>query len=177
MKIITKIFNVYKFDELTDEQKERVISNYYDINVDYDWWQYVYDDAKKIGLKIKDFDLDRDNYCKIEKIDSCYEIAQQILKNHGETCETYKDAKKFIEKWDQLVINCSNGIDLQKVSEENYDKFDEKVDELENEFLYNLSEDYKIMLQNEYDYLISSRAIIETLVSNDYDFTEEGNIY
>lgn len=36
---------VFKFDELTEEAKQSAIENLYDINVDYEWWEYTYEDA------------------------------------------------------------------------------------------------------------------------------------
>ena len=55
----TKTINLYSFDELREESKKKAIQNLWDINVDYDWWQFIYDDAKQIGLKLTGFDLDR----------------------------------------------------------------------------------------------------------------------
>lgn len=40
----TKTYNVYKFDELTNEQKEKAIENLRHINVDYDWSQWTIED-------------------------------------------------------------------------------------------------------------------------------------
>ena len=57
MKTLT--INLYQFSELSDEAKEKAISNLSDINVDFDWWTNTYEDAARIGLKITSFDLDR----------------------------------------------------------------------------------------------------------------------
>ena len=55
---------VYEFNELSEEAKEKAIEKLWNINVDYEWWDCVYDDAENIGLKIKEFDLDRGSYVK-----------------------------------------------------------------------------------------------------------------
>jgi hypothetical protein len=55
--------------------------------------------------------------------------------------------------------------------------FDNECKDIEAEFLNDILEDYSIILQNECDYLTSEESIKETLISNEYDFTEEGKIY
>jgi hypothetical protein len=47
---------VYKFDELSEEAQEIAIEQFSDINVDYDWYEFVYDDfseiCKTIGISV-----------------------------------------------------------------------------------------------------------------------------
>ena len=57
MRQETKIVNIYKYDELSDKAKENVLS--YFAELDYGWWEFTYDDAERIGLKITSFDLYR----------------------------------------------------------------------------------------------------------------------
>jgi hypothetical protein len=165
---------VYKFDELTSEAKKKAISQFLDTNVDYDWWKFVYDDAKTIGLKINGFDIGRGNYCKGELINSAIETANLIKLNHGDNCETYKTAVHFISQWNELVQKHSDGITLDKVSEENEYEFDKEVEGIENDFTKSICEDYRIILQKEYEYLTSEEAIIESIISNEYEFTKGG---
>ncbi len=54
---------------------------------------------------------------------------------------------------------------------------DGPIEDEEAEFLKSLLSDYLTMLQTDYNYLTSKEQIIETIESNDYDFTEEGKIY
>jgi len=168
---------VYKFSELSDEVKEKAIDNNRDINVSYDWWEFTYEDAANIGIKIQGFDIDRGSYCQIEFKGSALETAQKIVKEHGESCETYKTAKSFLTDYDKLVEKHSDGKDKTKVSEENEYDFDNEADELEEEFKKSISEDYRIILSNEYDYQTTDEAIKETIEANDYDFTIDGKIY
>ena len=62
-----------------------------------------------------------------------------------------------------------------------YGQFDleieNKLDEMSEEFLKSLLEDYRIILENEYEYLTSKEAILETIEANDYEFTADGTIY
>jgi len=38
MQTKTIVYNTWKYDELSEEQKQKVLNNYYDINVDSDFW-------------------------------------------------------------------------------------------------------------------------------------------
>jgi len=49
------------------------------------------------------------------------------------------------------------------------------LQEMEDDFLNSLIEDYSIILQNESEYLQSDEAIKETILANDYEFTKDGN--
>lgn len=159
---------IYKFDELNDKAKQKVIDQHSDINVSYNWWEGVYDDAKEIGLKIEEFDLDRADYCHGNFILAANEVAQNIFNNHGEVCNTYKTAEKFMGEW-QPVFN-------EYIQKEGT-QLEEKLMDIEKDFLTNLLEDYKKMLKEDYEYQISDEAIIETILANDYEFTADGIIF
>jgi hypothetical protein len=145
----TKTITLYNFDELTPEAQEKAIQNLWDINVDYSWWEFTYDDAKEIGLNITGFDLDHQKITG-EFINSALSCAQTILLTHGEMCETYKTAAKY-----QSTLASDND---------------------HNEFLLDLLEDYRMILQQDYDYRTSKTSIIETIKANEYTFTENGKL-
>lgn len=165
---------VYEFDELGAEAQEKAIEKFADINVDYEWWDCIYDDAKIVGIKIIGFNIDRGSYCKGKFEHSPEETAKLILEQHGESCETYKTAKEFLDDWDKLVVKYSDGITVSKVSEENEFEFDKEAEELEEEFTKSIFEDYRIILSKEYEYKTNREAIIETIKANEYLFTEDG---
>ncbi len=54
----TRTYQVCKFNELTDEQKQLAIQNYYDINTDHEWWDFAYEDFTTIG-KILGIDIEQ----------------------------------------------------------------------------------------------------------------------
>lgn len=168
-EIITR--NLYKFDELSDDAKDKAVERLYDINVDYDWWQWTYDDAEEIGLKLTGFDLDRGSYCKGEFINTAENVAQKIIENHGDTCETYKDAQNYLRDLEIAIAK-----NLEENADCDYPEDYLDTEEIDDEFLRNLLEDYRISLQKEWDYLTSREAIIETIESNDYEFDEDGNL-
>lgn len=164
---------LYKFSELSEEAKEKAIRDHSDINVNYEWWEFIYEDAKNIGLKLTGFDLDRHRHATGHFDLSACEVAQNILNEHGETCETYKTAESFLNEWNPVFA------DYMDENSENYEsnELEDDMQNMEDDFLKSLLEDYSIMLQNEYEYMTSKEAIIETIEANDYDFTEDGEIY
>ena len=174
MKTIT--INLYSFKELSPEAQQKVLEKYYDINVYSEWWDDTYEDAKNIGLKIDECDIERGNFCRGSFMKDSIEVADNIMKEHGETCETYKTAKEYKENWDKLVEKYSDGINKDCVTEDNEYDFDNEANELEGEFLKALLEDYLIMLRKDLEYKTSKEAIIETIECNDYTFTEDGDM-
>lgn len=151
----TKTITLYDFDELTPESQEKAIQNLSDINVDYEWWEYEYEDAEQIGLKITGFNLDSLSIYG-EFINSAFSCAELILQNHGEDSETHKTALKYID-----------GLKLEN---------SEFYKDNESEFLSDILEDYRIILQQEYDFRISREQIIETIKANEYTFTSDGKL-
>lgn len=164
---------VYKFDELTPEAQWKAIENLADINVMHEWWEFIYEDAKQIGLIINSFD---EHSCTGKLEVSLMECCDLIHKNHGEQCATYKTATDFELKWNELVTKYSDGITTDKVSEENESDFDNQADELETEFKHSLLEDYRILLNREYEYLTSREAIEESIRANEYEFLPNGKL-
>jgi hypothetical protein len=161
---------LFAINELTDEVKSKVLDKFRDINVNDDWRDSIYDDAKEIGLKITSFNLDRNRHAKGKFLLAANEVAQNILNNHGKSCETYKTASSFIEDW-QPIFN-----DYMDESSEKYEskETEEKLQEMEDSFLDSLLEDYSIMLQKEYEYLMEDKAVEETIIANEYQFLENG---
>ena len=39
---------VYKFSELSETSQQKAIEKLFDINVDCDWWEFVYEDFKNL---------------------------------------------------------------------------------------------------------------------------------
>lgn len=165
---------LYQFDELSEEAKEKALEEMRSISVNHEWWEFTYEDAKAIGLKITGFDLDRNRHAKGELLESATKVADLIIKNHGKDCNTHKLAIQFWADWDALVEKHSDGVNTTVVAEENEYDFDGEADELEKEFESNLLERYSWMLQQEYEYLTSDEAVAETIRANEYEFTEEG---
>jgi len=174
MRIDIKKTKVYKFNELPEDAKENALGKLYDININYDWWEFTYEDALQIGLKIDSFDIDRGSYCNGKFTESAESTADLIKANHGIDCETYKTAESYLKERDNIVDTAERDEDGELISE--YD-LDNKLNDIDAEFLKSILEDYLIILRKEYEYQTSEEAIIDTIEANDYEFTIEGKIY
>ena len=162
---------VYSFNELSESAKEKAREWHRNGALDYDWWQSTYDDAEQAGLKIKSFDLERNRHAKGEFISGAENCAWLIEKNHGDTCETYKTAKAFLAERDEAVNSAPKD---ENGELENERALDEKLDDIESDFLKSILEDYSIILQKEYEWLLSDEQVDESIIANDYTFTESG---
>lgn len=180
-EIITK---VYQFHELSDEAKEKAIEKLYDINVDYDWWDLTYDDAAEIGLVITEFDLGRGSYVKGKFIEYEIDVANKIIENHGDQCETYRTAQDYLVERRRLVAEqCQDEADQICEAFDYQEGFygidfnDLDTEDIDREFLRSLCEDYRIILQKEYEWLTSEESIIETIENGDFEFTKDGSVW
>lgn len=195
----TESINIYTFDELSDKAKEKAIQWYRGSGLDYEWWCYVYEDAKTIaslmGIKIDQiyfsgFWSQGDGACFTGKF--------------GPMPGTGKDVKDYAPK-DETLHNIADKIyQLQKqydfgimgevcrndyyshsgtmyledvnISGEylvEYDVIERKYVEILRTFADWI---YK-QLENEYNYLTSDEHIVESIQINEYEFLEDGSIY
>jgi Zn ribbon nucleic-acid-binding protein len=162
---------VYEFDELNDKAKERAREWYLRGAFDYEWWDSTYGDAARIGLEIRSFDLDGRRHATGRLTKDATTVADLIIAEHGPDCETTKDALAFWREHDALVESaerdeCGELADTYAL--------DEKLDELEGEFLKTLLEDYSILLQKESEFMQSEEYIDDNIRANGYTFTGDG---
>jgi hypothetical protein len=168
----------YKFNELDEQTKQKVIEDNIHINVEFDWWDCTYETLRECGIKVNSFDIGRRQECEIEFLEEGYSVARNIVDTFGEAMEIVKDAKNFIKDRDILVKKYGEGNDIDgySVKEELYDEFDEEESILEDEFKRELSVEILHWLRDEYEHLTSEEAIVETIEANEYEFTEEGKL-
>jgi hypothetical protein len=175
MRTETVTREIYTFEELSEEAKEKAIEKLSNINLDYEWWESEYEDAANIGLKLTTFELERNKHAEgFFLFNSATKVADKIMSEHGNECATYKTAFNFLNERDTLVRKFSDGVNFDVVAEENDYEFDREADELEEQFLEDILSDYADILQKQYEYLYSEEAIKETIEANEYEFTEDG---
>jgi len=163
-----KEVKLYKFNELSEDAKDKAIENLSDINTDFDWYQSVYDDAKENSLlEITEFDIDYRHSIKGNFINSAEDSANAIIRNHGEMCDTFKTATKYLQDLSTLQ-------GIHSIADMDNEELD--TSEIDEEFLHSLLEDYLVILRKEYEYQNSREAIIENIEANDYEFTEDGKL-
>lgn len=155
---------LYKFNELTEEAKQKALEGLYDINVNHDWWEAVYYDADMIGLKITSFDTYRKDITG-QLTENIENVIKEIEDNHGETCETYRIADEYKGKLKEL----------RKITLD--DDLPDLEDELKAEFEQELLQEYLSILEKDYEYLTEEKTIIETIEANDYEFTADGKLF
>ena len=172
----TKTITTYSFDELSEDAQDKAIEKLANINCDYEWWDSICDDAEAIGLKIASFDLDRNRHCKGHLTQDPLAVIELIKANHGESCDTYKLA---IE-WENKFTQYKDAIDYDDLHDQDDDfepRFCESdLEDDSEEFSRALCEEYACILQKEYEYLGSRETIVETIKANEYEFDENGNL-
>lgn len=161
---------VYKFNELSDKAKQVALDNNRDISVDYDWWESTYEDAANIGLRITEFDLDRNQHAKGDW-NGCNpdECANNIMVAHGEATDTYKLAKGYLES-----LKSIGDFSHEPEDSEARQGWEIAKETRDNQFLKALLKAYAKMLQDEADYLTGDEHIADTLIANEYEFTSDG---
>ena len=164
---------VYTYDELPTEKAKEAARDWW-IEGNYDWYNSVYEDAEQAGIKIKGFDLGCGQDIKLACVVSDTETAEYILANHGETCDTFKAAKAWENAIDALPempadFDCHNQAHVELEAE-----LCAARDAIESKFIADLEKAYFKMLRDEYEYSQSEEAVSETLMANEYTFTETG---
>lgn len=154
----TKTINVYQYNELSEKAKEKV-KDWYISNEDfYSQWESMQEDAKTIGIKLNSIHREA---MQGEFIECASDVIKLIKENHGESCQTYKTAIEYEAKYNAL-------------KEDEYGNLIDDED-LPEEFLQSILEDYRIMWEKEVEYCYSDEYINETMEANEYEFDINGN--
>ena len=170
METIT--ITVYEFDELHTDVQERLANDYINSSLYY-WDETVKQRAKDVGLIIDSYDLDRYEL----ELKLCYspnEIADKIIMEYSKDASISILSQQFLDARDLLVKKYSDGINLERVAEENEYDFDLELDELEDDYKEELEGEFISELRNEYEFQTSFGYAREML--NDNKFTEDGQI-
>lgn len=166
--------HVYQYEELSDEAKEKAREWFARDYPDYEWWEGVYDYANTIGLTITSFDLgnrkDIQGYLKTSVQQSC----EKILNEHGQNCNTYKLAEQWQAKSEALDKALAEHRDDD--ADEERSRLEDEQGQNEKEYEYALLQECFSILDKEYEYLTSDAQIEESIIANEYEFTEEGRI-
>ena len=166
---------IYQFSELCKDAQQKAIEWYRGIEDFQFAWEDLKMDAREIGLKI--FELNNHYANKGEFTRIASEVAQAILNNHGEKCETYKTATQFITDCKEIEASLPELWDEE--IEEDANKYDREfqIEEKEQAFLESLLEDYRIMYNNDIDSYNSDKYITDTIEANNYEFHKDGRRY
>ncbi len=188
---------VFKFDELTEEAQGTAIEKLYDINVDHDWYDCTFEDAKKIaafmGIEIdkiwfSGFSSQGDGACfegsysyrkgSVKAVKDYAPLDKTLHQVVSDLLEIQKprfyrvraDVKQFGQYYHE---NCTN-VD---VYEHDCGYTSISIDEAITKTLRDFMKWIYKQLEKEYEYQTSKKAITETIKANDYEFTEDGKLY
>ena len=176
-----KCITVYKFDELSDDAKEKARGWFRDGALDYEWWddEYMLEGWKEkygiaFDMKKMYFDLDGSHYLywgkggiwienqnKLAK--AIYGKGYQLLANSG-LISSYFDTHHY-----------GGGSGRTELCVEDFRSSESKDLPADcDEWFKDLVEEYWHFLYKEMEYLLSDESIDETIRINEYEFTEEG---
>ena len=165
--------NLYRFGELSAFAKDEALNKYRFINVEDTWWDSIYEDAERSGLKITGFEFESGYYCNARFVHDAIHCAGEIMDNHGDATPTYAIALSFWAKRNQLVRNWpkdENGEFMQQ------DDLDNELDRIEDAFLTHLQWAYHSLLIEEYNYQTADEAVTATFEAQDFHFTADGKM-
>ena len=189
MKTVT--YNTYKFDELSLEAQEHAIEKLRYINVDDSFW-YDYDGktgftAKELKrMRVNPYDSHADDLLKFKNVyfdtdrswyiqfTDCHfsddEIARKFLRVPRDIWERvwWSFENSHRDSTTKLVYEWQGDKELTKRQEEILDRAVEIFSDKMEEALKGL--------RDTYEFLLSDEAVKESLVINDCDFDENGDI-
>jgi hypothetical protein len=159
----TKTITTYTLLELEGRAREKALNWLMGGSLDY-WWENVFEDAARVGIKIQAFDTGRANDITGDFKIYDHAVAKRILAEHGSTCETYKLADVFLNE-------------LEALGDEDADDYDaDKRHELEEGFKKALLKEFLSMLRQEEDYISSEEHLIEVAQDNEFVFDKYGYV-
>ena len=168
----TAQINYYNFNELSDRAKDTARDWWRQGALDYGWWESVYEDAARVGIKITGFDTGRS--CEIDGRFTCEpeETANKILAEHGENTDTAAEARHYLKTVAEFMASAEK----DEYGELATYALDNDREDIDKEFLRALLEEYLTTLRKEEEYQLSDEVADEMIVANEYDFTEDGKI-
>ena len=169
---------VFKFNELPLAVQDAILESWDETK--YDWWNSIYSDSFRVGVKLHEFNLCRGTLGLT--CDNPIVTAGLILKEQGEGCESHNLAQAFLTKTTPLVEK------LERVEEIAYSRgysgcllflqrtLEEEIEGLRAEFICALREAYLSILRREYEWLGSCESISLILLAHGCEFTSEGKL-
>jgi len=192
---------VYTYDELSDEAKQVALEKQRDINVDHDWWDFVYEDVATVAA-LMGIDIDRIYFSGFwSKGDgACFEGSYEYKAGSVKAVEAYapkdEELHHIAAELAALQRKCFYQVRASfKHSGHYYHRFctDFSVDfesHVTGSDYYNEETEAAIIeairdlmhwtyrqLESNYEALTTDEAVAETIKANDYDFTDDGEIF
>lgn len=186
----TMTIETYKYDELSDDAKEKAREWFSKGALDYDWWEYIYDDAKEclgmLGFEIDDIQFSGfwsqgDGACFTGSW-SASNVHSGKLREHAPQDQELGRIGSALRK---IARGSKNGsatlTHTGRYSHEhsvNIDAGELRTMAQEEEFGDLARDAMKWIygrLQAEYEYQMADEQIAENIRANEYDFTASGS--
>lgn len=196
-----EVISVYKFEELSEEAKETARAWWREGAFDYDWYQFTYEGFIETT---KDFDVTKIYFSGFwsqgdgamfeyegiseELVDRAIEHVMTINKQPRWKIDAVKAGKyvnasgihsghyyheKCCSHNINIEVNNTDHTNLEDLIDLYYEDFEDFIiEEYEN-----LASDLYRRLEEEYSYLNSDEVVDETIMANEYEFTEDGKVY
>ncbi len=174
---------LYNFSELGEEVQGKILQENWETNVDHEWWEHIYEDAKTIGLCINGFDLGNKRSIEGELTEDLLDCCSLIRKHHGGDCDTLKTARGYVRAYGKALgewRKAELADDPEYYSDwgpvdwrDSFEREDEAQD-LTKEFRLELLQDYYSMLNGEYEYQTSEERVKESVIAGECLYTEDG---
>ena len=190
--------NLFSFDELSEDIQSKVIDNFRDINVDHDWWEHVYEAFKEDC----EFEVDRiyfSGFCsqgdgamfeysrvpdtlkasfieglKLSPMRKAWLMNNVSVSGHGKHSGHYYHENSCYHDiyWEVDNGDLNWSTRFYQWIESFYGEFEDYVIEIYKDKCQDLYRD----LEKEYDCLTSDEQVRETILCNEYEFNEYGQV-
>jgi len=186
---------VYKFEELEPEVQEKVLDKNRCINLDSDWWDFVYDDFKEvckiIGIEVENiyfsgFNSQGDGACFEGRYEYAKGSVKAIKKYAPKDTELQRIARELYEIQRRYFYSVWSTVKHRgHYTNENsteifvdndmylYDYNRPAPDDEITELLRDLMRWLYSRLEAEYEHLTSDETLIKTFEANGYEFDPE----
>jgi hypothetical protein len=188
-----------KFNELDERTQDKVLEKHYDINVDYDWWEFSLDDWKEklenLGIYKPEINFsgfwnqgDGASFTGSLGSDGVLELLKEkkVLKKFRYLVDNIRKGNLDISVNFERVshhysheMTCTTNIDWDIYGDLNYDLVSSRSRELEEyleEWRIDTCHEIYKDLNSEYDWQTSREQILAAFEANEYEFDEDGDI-
>lgn len=196
----TKQIELYTFEELSEDAKEKAREWYRQGALDYEWWNFVFEDAKTIGA-LMGIEIDQIYFSGFwsQGDGACFTGDYSYRKGSAKAVREYApqdselhaiaDNLQTIQRQNFYSLVASVRHNARRHSHEHsvsiniedtrlgtYSGVSEDTEESLSDALRDFMRWIYTRLRDEYEYLTSDEQIKESIIANGYEFTEDGEI-
>jgi len=185
--------NVYKFSELSDDVKEKVLDKFRDIETMHEYWDFIFENFKEdnkfeVGeIYFSGFSSQGDG--------AMFEYSDYDWKGWVNGLSLPEWKKRVLLACDVSVSGvhrgnyyhyntCSHDCDIDLPGMYTHDNVCKFIGDFAEQFEQHIKDEYKSLcsdlyraLEREYDDLTSDETVKESIEANEYEFFQNGTLY